>query len=321
MIRILANDGLHPDGKTLLEEAGYLLDIKRYTQEELKDVLPKYDVVIVRSATKIRKELIDLCPNLKIIARGGVGTGNIDVKYAEEKGITVMSTPSASAQSVAELAFAHMFTLARSLQLSNQAMPKEGHTNFKELKKEYSNGFELGGKTLGVIGFGRVGQAVARMGIALGMNVLPVDLKVQEVDISINVFNSDQVKLSVNIETANFEVALKQSDFVSLHVPFAGGEPIMGAEEISLMKDGAILINTATGGVLDEDALLEALNSGKLGGAALDVYATEPTPRKELLEHPRISVTPHIGASTIEAQGRIGLALADEIIAFFGDDK
>ena len=321
MIRILANDGIHPDAVTLLSEAGYEIENKKIPQEELPTILPLYDVVIIRSATKIRKELIDLCPNLKIIARGGVGLDNIDVEYAVQKGITVMNTPAASSQSVAELAFSHMFTLARSLQRANRDMKDHAEERFKELKKEYSKGIELREKTLGVIGFGRIGQAVSRIGIALGMNVLPVDLKVQEADISINVFNSEHVRLSVMVETADFDTALRKSDFLTMHVPFAGGKALIGKKEIAKMKEGAYLINTARGGALNEDALLEALDSGKLAGAALDVFEDEPKPKKELLNHPKISVTPHIGGSTLEAQTRIGMELADRIIAFFGDDK
>ncbi len=321
MIKILANDGIHPDAVTLLNEAGYQVDDKKLSADELTRMLPQYDVVIVRSATKIRKDLIDRCPNLKIIARGGVGLDNIDVDHARAKGITIMNTPAASSESVAELAFAHMFTLSRSLQGANREMPQKGTASFKALKKEYSNGIELRGKTLGIIGFGRIGQSVARIGIALGMNVLPVDLKVQEADIGINVFHSEHVRLSVNVESVEFEEALIKSDFLSLHVPFSGGKPMIGREEMMRMKDGAYLINTARGGAIDEQALLEAVESGKLGGAGLDVFENEPTPMSELLNHPRISVTPHIGAGTQEAQLRIGQELADRIIHFFGDDK
>lgn len=321
MIRILANDGIHPDAVTLLNEAGYQVDDKKLSGDELLRSLPQYDVVIIRSATKIRKDLIDRCPNLKIIARGGVGLDNIDVDYAREKGITVMNTPAASSESVAELAFAHMFTLSRFLQRANREMPVKGTNSFKALKKAYSNGIELRGKTLGIIGFGRIGQSVARIGIALGMNVLPVDLKVQEADIGIQVFNSEHVRMSVIVESVAFEEALTESDFLTLHVPFSGGKPLIGRAEMIKMKDGAFIINTARGGAIDEEALLQAVSSGKLAGAALDVFENEPSPRPELLNHPNISITPHIGAATAEAQSRIGLELADKIIAFFGDDK
>jgi len=321
MIKILANDGIHPDGKTLLEEAGYEVITEKVAQEDLPSVLPDYDVIIVRSATKVRQDLIDRCPNLKIIARGGVGLDNIDVKYAREKGITVMNTPAASSQSVAELVFAHMFNLARGLHDANRHMPERGDQEFKALKKSYSKGLQLRGKTLGVIGFGRIGQEVARIGLALGMNVLPVDLVIEAADIDINVYYSDNIRLSISLETAEWDDVLEQSDFLTLHVPFSGGNALIGKEEIARMKNGAYIINTARGGAVDEEALLEALEGGKLAGAGLDVYDNEPTPRKTLLHHPKISLSPHIGASTLEAQANIGLELADRILAFFGDDK
>ncbi len=321
MIKILANDGIHPDGKTLLEEAGYQVDTEKIAQEDLPRVLPEYDVIIVRSATKVRKDLIDLCPNLKIIARGGVGLDNIDFEYAREKGITVMNTPAASSQAVAELAFGHMLNLARFLHLANREMPSKGDKEFKQLKKNYSQGTQLRGKTLGIIGFGRIGQEVARIGIALGMNVLAVDLVIEEADIDINVFYSDNIRLSVSLETSEYEDVLTKSDFITLHVPFSGGKAVIGSREIAKMKKGAFLINTARGGAIDEEALLEALNSGKLGGVGLDVFDSEPTPRAALLNHPRVSLSPHIGAATLEAQANIGLELADRILAFFGDDK
>lgn len=321
MIKILANDGIHPDGKTLLEEAGYQVDTDKVPQEDLSRVLPEYDVIIVRSATKVRKDLIDLCPNLKIIARGGVGLDNIDYEYAREKGITVMNTPASSSQAVAELAFGHMFNLARFLHLANREMPTKGDKEFKQLKKNYSNGIQLRGKTLGILGFGRIGQEVARIGLALGMNVLAVDLVIEEADIDINVFYSENIRLSINLQTSEYEDVLTKSDFLTLHVPFSGGKAVIGKNEIAKMKKGSFLINTARGGAIDEEALLEALDSGYLGGVGLDVFETEPTPRPELLNHPRVSLSPHIGASTLEAQANIGLELADRILAFFGDDK
>ena len=318
MIKILANDGLHPDGIMLMEEAGYEIDTEKVAQEDLPDVLPAYDVVIVRSATKIRKELIDQCPNLKLIVRGGVGLDNIDVEYARSKGITVINTPKASSQSVAELVFAHLFSLARFLHLSHQQMPEKGKSEFKQLKKDYSKGIQLRNKTLGIIGFGRIGREVGRIGLALGMKIMPVDVAIHEADIAINVFNSENVKLSVHLDTFEWEEVLENSDFLTLHVPFSGGSPLIGAEEIALMKDSAIIVNTARGGAVDEDALLEAIDNGKLGGAALDVFENEPNPRPELLNHPKISVSPHIGASTLEAQANIGLEVADKVLAFFG---
>lgn len=321
MIKILANDGIHPDGQTLLEEAGYQVDTEKVPQEELIKVLPAYDVIIIRSATKVRKDLIDACPNLKIIARGGVGLDNIDVDYARSKGIEVMNTPAASSQAVAELVFTHMFNLARFMHLANRDMPQKGDSEFKGLKKAYAKGIQLRGKTLGIVGFGRIGQEVARIGVALGMNVMPVDLIINEADIDINVYNSNNISLSVKLETFEWDHVLAKSDFLTLHVPFAGGKALIGKDEIAKMKKGAVIINASRGGVVDETALLEALDSGYLRGAGLDVFDNEPTPRKELLTHPRVSLSPHIGASTVEAQANIGLELADRIIAFYGDDK
>ena len=321
MIKILVNDGIHPDGKTLLEEAGYQVDTEKVAQEDLPKALPEYDVIIVRSATKVRKDLIDLCPKLKIIARGGVGLDNIDVAYAKEKGITVMNTPAASSRSVAELVFGHMFNLSRSLHLANREMPEKGDSQFKALKKSYSKGIQLKGRTLGIIGFGRIGQEVARMGVGLGMKVMPVDLVIDSATIDLEVFHSPDINLTVKIDTVEWDEMLAAADYITLHVPFSGGKALLGKEEFAKMKDSAFVINTARGGTVDEDALLEAINSGTIGGAALDVFDSEPTPKKELITHPKISVTPHTGASTLEAQANIGLELADKIISFFGDDK
>ncbi|MCL4159386.1 UNVERIFIED_CONTAM: hypothetical protein GTU68_021300 [Idotea baltica] len=289
----------------LLEEAGYQVDTDKVPQDKLAEVLPDYNVVIVRSATKIRKDLIDLCPKLEIIARAGVGLDNIDYDYAKEKGKMVFNTPAASSQSVAELAFAHMFGLARFLHQSNQAL-RADDADFKALKKAYSKGYQLRGKTLGVIGFGRIGQETARIGLALGMNVMPVDIFIDEADIEVETYDMDEM--------------LAKADMISLHVPFAG-KALVGKEEIAKAKDGVVIINAARGGTVDEDALLEGLESGKVGAAGLDVFEDEPNPKKALLQHPRVSVTPHIGASTAEAQSNIGLELADKIIAFYGDDK
>jgi D-3-phosphoglycerate dehydrogenase len=318
MIKVLANDGIHPDGQLLLEEADYQVNTTKIAQEDLPKELPDYDVIIVRSATKVRKDLIDQCPNLKIIARGGVGLDNIDVDYAREKGIHVINTPAASSQSVAELAFTHMFNLARFVHLANREMPSKGDTEFKKLKKAYSEGIQLRGRTLGIVGFGRIGQEVARIGIALGMRVLPVDLKINEASIGIELYDSEDVALSVKLPTTNMETMLAKSDFITVHVPFSGGKALLGANEISKMKKGVYLINTARGGVIDETALLAGLKSGKVAGVGLDVFNNEPTPNQELLNHPRISVSPHIGAATEEAQRNIGLELADQILEILG---
>jgi D-3-phosphoglycerate dehydrogenase len=317
MIKVLANDGIHPDGKMLLEEGDIFVDTNKVPQEELHKVLPDYDVIIVRSATKVRKDLIDACPNLKVIARGGVGIDNIDAEYARSKGIKVVNTPAASSQAVAELAFAHMFTLLRHLHKTNREMPVNGVSDFKTLKKNYETGVQLRGLTLGVVGFGRIGQAVARMGLGLGMQVLPYDPIVKECSIPITIYNHDDLQFHVKLKTVEFDTLLKKSDIITLHVP-AVGKALVGAEEFAKMKDGSYIVNTARGGVIDENALLEALNSGKLAGAGLDVFENEPTPMAALLQHPNISLTPHTGASTVQAQRYIGLELAEKILEHFG---
>jgi len=316
MIKILVNDGIHPDGKLLMEDAGYQVDTDKISQDDLMTKLQAYDGICVRSATKVRKELIDACPNLKFIARGGVGLDNIDVEYAKSKGIAVYNTPAASSQAVAELAFGHMFSLARSLHLANRQMPTQGDTLFKKLKKAYSKGIQLRGKTLGVIGFGRIGQETARIGAALGMNVMPVDLFIDKANIDINLYNLDSVSLSVEMETFDMDDMLAKADFISMHVPFTG-KPVLSTAEMAKMKDGVIIINCARGGTLDEQALLAALESGKVAGAGLDVFENEPEPLKALLEHDQISLSPHIGASTGAAQRNIGVELAEKIMAHF----
>ena len=318
MVKILINDGIHPDGQLLLEEAGYQVETNKIAQEDLAAKLPNYDAICVRSATKVRTALIDQCPNLKAICRGGVGLDNIDVAHAKSKGIQVINTPAASSKSVAELAFGHMFSLSRFLHLSNREMPADGNTAFKKLKKSYAKGQELSRRTLGIIGFGRIGQETAKIGLGLGMNVLPVDLMLDDATIQLTFQGNKEITVSVKIDTVEMDEMLAKADYISLHVPSLG-KALLGKEEMAKMKDGVILVNTARGGTIDEDALLEALESGKVGGAGLDVFDNEPTPRADLLNHPRISVSPHIGASTQEAQRNIGLELAEKLIDLFGE--
>lgn len=319
MIRILANDGIHPDGLLLLEEAGYQVDTQHVPQEKLMEVLPEYDAVIVRSATKIRKELIAQCPNLRLIARGGVGLDNIDTEFAQAQGVKVINTPNASSGAVAELVLGQIFGLARNLHQSNRQMPKEGLTNFKQLKEIYSEGRQVRGRTLGIVGFGRIGQELAKLALGVGMRVLATDLREQKHKISLSAPDFPHTALTYELKTVSFEKVLHESDFISIHV--SGNKPIISSPEIAKMKTGSFLINTSRGGVIDELALLEALNTHKLAGAALDVYENEPKPRAEILQHPNISLTPHIGASTLEAQRYIGLELADAFIEFFGTEN
>ena len=310
--KILANDGIDATGKALLEKAGFTVITEKVAQQDLAKAIneQKFEGLTVRSATKVRKEVIDACPGLKLIGRGGVGMDNIDVDYAKGKGIKVVNTPAASSHSVAELVFAHLFNIVRFLYDSNRQMPVTGDSQFDALKKKYAKGIELKGKTIGIIGFGRIGQSVAKIALGCGMKVVASDPFLKEALIELEIQGADTVKIA--IKTIAMEELLKQSDFITLHVP---GGKVITAKEISTMKDGVVLVNAARGGVIDETDLIAALNSGKVAHAGLDVFENEPTPKKEILAHPKISLTPHIGAATEEAQERIGVELAELIIA------
>jgi D-3-phosphoglycerate dehydrogenase len=315
MIKILANDGIDPIGKKLLEEAGFIVDTNNIPQDELPARLNEYDVITVRSATKVRKALIDATPNLKVIGRGGVGVDNIDVEYAKEKGIPTYNTPASSSLSVAELVFAHLFTGIRFLQDSNRKMPIEGATKFNDLKKAYAKGIELRGKTIGIMGFGRIGREVAKIAIGVGMDVLAYDLFPFNPEVEI-VLGCGGTKVNVAVKTATLDEIIAQADFITLHTPFIE-KPILGAAEFEKVKKGVAIVNCSRGGLIDEAALIAALDSGKVSFAGLDVYDNEPTPNEALLKHPKISLTPHIGAATNEAQERIGTELASLIINHF----
>ena len=314
-IRILANDGIDETGKAMLEAAGFEVVTTHYKAEELEEQLKQFDAITVRSATQVRKPLIDACPNLKVIGRGGVGMDNIDVAYAREKGLGVYNTPSASSRSVAELVIGHALTLYRQLHLANRAMPVTGNTEFAKLKKQCSEGNELLGKTIGIIGFGRIGQEVARIALGMGMRVVASDPFVKEAQIVISVNGASQT-ITVPIATTAIESLLSSSDIITIHIPKAD-KPVIGKENLSGLKKGVVLINTARGGVFDEDALLEGLQSGQIGGVGMDVFVGEPTPRADILSHPKISLTPHVGGSTAEAQENIGTELAQLIIHHF----
>ena len=291
MVKILVTDGMDKGAVKSLRELGYDVTEQFFNPEEFKKQVQKFDAIIVRSATKVRKEIIDSALEtwkLKLIIRGGVGVDNIDVAYAESKGIKVRNTPKASSQSVAELVLGHMFSLARFVGIANVSM-REG----KWHKKQYK-GIELEGKTLGIVGFGRIGQVLAKKAQALGMNILYTDILGVNKDFS-------------GYEYVSFDKLIEESDFISLHVPRNKDDsPLIDKEKLAKMKDGVCLINCARGGVVDEKALLDALNSGKVAGAGIDVYCEEPTCNLELVRHEKVSATPHIGASTKEAQKRIG---------------
>ena len=316
-MKVLANDGVSQSGITALETAGYEVITTNVAQEQLQNYINENEVTVllVRSATKVRKDIIDNCPSLKVIGRGGVGMDNIDVDYARSKGLHVINTPAASSHSVAELVFGHFYGLARFLHNSNRDMPLEGDSKFKTLKKAYAKGTELKGKTLGVLGFGRIGQASAKIGIGAGMNVIAFDPFMEKADLELEFF--DGQKLNFEIKTISKEEVLKQADFLTLHVP-AQKDYVIDEKEFNQMKDGVIIANAARGGVINEVALVKAIESGKVARAALDVFEKEPQPEIQLLMNSALSLTPHTGAATNEAQDRIGTELADQIISILG---
>ncbi len=311
-MKVLANDGISASGAEALKNMGHELLEVNVAQDQLVNYINDnaVDVLLVRSATKVRKDIIDNCPGLKVIGRGGVGMDNIDVDYAREKGLHVINTPAASSQSVAELVMAHLYNMVRFMYDSNRQMPLEGDSKFKELKKSYAAGSELSGKTLGIIGFGRIGQNVGRLALGVGMKVVYSDPYVDLETIGLSFAGDKSIELPV--QKLELVELLKQSDFVSTNVP---GGNLIGTEELEMMKEGAGLVNAARGGVINEVALVEALNSGKIRYAGLDVFENEPSPAVTLLMNPHVSLTPHIGAATLEAQDRIGTELADKIDA------
>lgn len=315
-MNVLANDGLSPSAVAKLESSGFRVSTTHVPQAELIAHINANQIaaLCVRSATTVRKDLVDACPGLKIVVRGGVGMDNIDVAYAMEKGIKVANTPASSSQSVAELVMAHLFSLARLTFDSNRQMPAKGYTDFGVLKKQYGNGFELRGKTLGIIGFGRIGQSVAKYALGNGMKVVCCDVFDVKTRVSFEVEGYGEI--SVDVEKLSFEMLLRQSDAISIHVPKQrDGSAVLGQAELAMMKKGSVIVNAARGGVIDESALVAALDAGHIYAAALDVFENEPKPAEFILKHPKIALTPHIGAATDEAQDRIGEELADIIIA------
>lgn len=319
-MKVLANDGISQSGIAALEEAGFEVSTTTVAQEQLSNYIndKNFDVLLVRSATTVRQELIDSCPNLKIIGRGGVGMDNIDVDYARSKGLHVINTPAASSQSVAELVFAHLFGGVRFLHDANRNMPLDGDSKFNNLKKNYAKGSELRGKTLGIIGFGRIGREVAKIALGVGMRVIASDKFVGKATIKVEFYNGQFI--NVEIETQPMKDILKQSDFITLHVPAQDGY-VIGEKQFDVMKPGVGIVNAARGGVIDEVALVKAIESGKVAFAGLDTFESEPTPAVQVLMNGSISLTPHIGAATNEAQDRIGTELASQIISILKTEK
>lgn len=313
-MNVLANDGISKAGEKALKEAGINLLENRIAQDYLIDFINdnKVDVLLVRSATQVRQDLIDACPSLKIIGRGGVGMDNIDVEYARNKGLYVINTPNASSRSVAELVFAHFFSLARFLHESNRMMPLEGESQFNALKKSYSNAIELSGKTLGVIGFGGIGKEVIKIGISLGMKVKVFTRNPKTETLSLEFFDGQKVDFSIS-STQNMDEFLSDLDFLSINVPKTQGY-LIDTPQFEKMKDGIFIVNTARGGTINEVALIDAIEDGKVAGAALDVFENEPNPELTLLMNPALSLSPHVGGNTLDAQEKIGTELAQQII-------
>ncbi|WP_288460858.1 D-2-hydroxyacid dehydrogenase [uncultured Chryseobacterium sp.] len=313
-MKVLANDGISKAGEQALKDAGIEVLDNRVAQDHVINFINEnnVDVLLVRSATKVRQDLIDACPSLKIIGRGGIGMDNIDVEYAIDKGIYIINTPTASSKSVAELVFAHFFSLARFLHESNRLMPLEGETHFNAMKKSFSKAYELSGKTLGVIGFGSIGQEVVKMGISLGMKVKVLTRKPKTKVLSLEFFDGQSVNFEIT-STNDMDEFLKDTDFISLNTPKTN-EYIIDTPQFEKMKDGVYIVNTARGGVMNEVSLIDFIESGKVAGAALDVFEKEPTPEVLLLMNPSLSLSPHVGGNTVDAQEKIGLELAAQII-------
>ena len=313
-MRVLANDGISKAGASALANAGIEILENRVAQDHVINFINEnnVDVLLVRSATKVRRDLIDACPSLKIIGRGGIGMDNIDVEYAIDKGIYVINTPNASSKSVAELVFGHFFSLARFLHESNRLMPLEGETHFAAMKKSFNKAYELSGKTLGVIGFGSIGKEVVKIGISLGMKIKVLTRKPKTEQLTLEFFDGQKVTFEIT-STNNTDEFLKEADFISINTPQTT-EYIIDTPQFEKMKDGVYIVNTARGGVINEVTLLDYIESGKVAGAALDVFENEPRPELILLMNPSLSLSPHLGGNTVDAQEKIGIELAHQII-------
>ena len=317
-MKVLANDGISQSGIAILEKNGFEVITTRVAQNQLENFINEnsIDAILVRSSTQVRQELIEACPSIKLIGRGGVGMDNIDVAYAEDNGLFVINTPNASSGSVAELVFAHLFGMVRFLHQLNREMPLEGDTRFKDLKKDFGNGTEPRGKTRGRVGVGRSGKEVAKSALGIGMKVIATDAFVGNATINVPFYNGQSI--DIEIETEPISEVLKHADFITMHIPNQE-EYVIGAAQFDSMKDGVGIINAARGGVIDEVALVNAIESGKVKYAGLDVFEKEPSPEIQILMNPDISLTPHIGAATVEAQDRIGIELAEQIVRLLAE--
>lgn len=314
-MKILANNGITNNAEIALQEAGYEVITTKVAQEQLENYINEHsiDAILVNNTTQIQQELIDACPSLKLIGKGGVAMDNIDVQYAIDQGLHIINTPEALANGVAELVFAHLLGMVRNLHQSNREMPLEGDMNFKGLHKLYK-GIELRGKTLGIIGMDSSGIATAKIALGLGMNVVMSNPEPKEVTIEFEFFDGQTLHFDFN--SIALDELLTESDFISLHIQHQEGF-VLSEKEFKKMKDNVCIVNCAFGGLVDEIALVKAFETNKVKYAALDVFENEPKPEIQLLMNPNLSLSPNIGAATEEAQSRISMALANQIIALF----
>ena len=314
---VLANDGISQSSKKELINLNFKIFDKKIDQSELITYINNYqiEIILVRSATIINSEILNNCKSIKLIGRAGVGLDNIDLISAKKNNVRVFNTPNASSISVAELVISHLLSANRNLHITNRSMPLNGETKFKEIKSHSSECKEVMFKTLGIIGLGRIGQEVAKRAFSLGMNVIAFDKKIEKIKIHLDHIKNQNIFFDLKISSLND--VLKESDFITLHIPKINDKPFIGRHEFDIMKKGVGIINTSRGGLIDESELIKFLNNKKVSFAALDVYENEPVPNIQLLMHDKISLSPHIGGSTVEAQERIGDEIVKEIKSFY----
>ena len=314
---VLANDGISQKSKKELIDLNFKIFDTKIDQSELIKYINKnhIEIILVRSATIINSEILNNCKSIKLVGRAGVGLDNIDLVSAKKNNVRVFNTPNASSNSVAELVISHLLSANRNLHITNRNMPLNGDTKFKEIKSNSSKCKEVMSKTLGIIGLGRIGQEVAKRAFSLGMNVIAFDKNIEKTKIQLDHIKNQNIFF--DLTTSSLNHVLKESDFITLHIPKINDKPFIGEGEFDMMKTGVGIINTSRGGLIDESELIKFLNNKKVSFAALDVYENEPTPNIQLLMHDKISLSPHIGGSTVEAQERIGDEIVREIKSFY----
>ena len=316
-MKVLANDGISQNSKKELIDLNFKIFDTKIDQSELIKYINRnhIEIILVRSATIINSEILNNCKSIKLIGRAGVGLDNIDLISAKKNNVRVFNTPNASSISVAELVISHLLSANRNLHITNSSMPLNGDTKFKEIKSYSSKCREVMFKTLGIIGLGRIGQEVAKRAFSLGMNVIAFDKKIEKIKIHLDHIKNQNIFF--DLKTSSLNDVLKESDFITLHIPKINDKPFIGKHELDIMKKGVGIINTSRGGLIDEGELIKFLNNKKVSFAALDVYENEPTPNIQVLMHDKISLSPHIGGSTVEAQERIGDEIVKEIKSFY----